>query len=157
VKIHSVKANNRKRAIEVSTPKGEFDMPYARLVVVPTSEDPIIDLYVDDELGREGFTYRLRSGAEDTLHVDAVLDYNREPGYMRDLLVHELSIQAKRCVEASGLSKREIIRRTGTSPSQFYRLLDTANTKKSIDGLINLFTVLDCEVGFEVKQPQVNE
>jgi len=76
---------------------------------------------------------------------------------MRDLLVHELTIQAKRCVEASGLSKREIIRRTGTSPSQFYRLLDTANTKKSIDGLINLFTVLDCEVGFEVKQPQVNE
>ena len=79
MKIHSVKANNRKRAIEVSTPKGDFDMPYARLVVVPTTEDPIVDLYVDDELGREGFTYRLRSGAEDTLHVDAVLDYTGSP------------------------------------------------------------------------------
>ena len=76
---------------------------------------------------------------------------------MRELLLYELTLEAKRCVETSGLSKREIIRRLGTSPAQFYRLVDPANSRKSLDGLLALFAVLDCEVGFTVKQPQVKE
>lgn len=49
-----------------------YTFPYARLRLVPTSDDQVAEVYPDPELGDEAFTYRLESGAEDTIHVDAV-------------------------------------------------------------------------------------
>jgi len=91
------------------------------------------------------------SGNEGTVHLDQVLDYNRDPDYLRDLTVYELTLQAKERVERSDLSKREIIRRLGTSATQFYRLLDTANYTKSIGQLILLLEILDCSVELVVR------
>ena len=53
---------------------------------------------------------------------------------------------------AEGLSKREIIRCLGTSPSQFYRLIDPANYQKTIDQMLALLNVLGCEVEFTVRK-----
>jgi len=86
---------------------------------------------VDDEVGGEGFTYRLASGLEGSVHIEQVLEYNEDPSYMRDLLVYRLTLEAQRRVSESSLSKREIIRRLGTSPAQFYRLLDLPNIEVS--------------------------
>jgi len=146
VKITSVTANNRKRAFEVKTRRGQWPFPYSKAEPAPTPSDPLVELYIDPELGREGFTYLLASGAEGSVHIDHVLDYNEEPGYMRDLLLYNLTVEALKRIEASPLSKREIIRRLGTSPAQFYRLLDTTNYRKSIDKMLALLQVLDCEV-----------
>jgi hypothetical protein len=146
VKITSVTANNRKRAFEVKTRRGQWPFPYSKAEPAPTPSDPLVELYIDPELGREGFTYLLASGAEGSVHIDHVLDYNEEPGYMRDLLLYNLTVEALERIEASPLSKREIIRRLGTSPAQFYRLLDTTNYRKSIDKMLALLQVLDCEV-----------
>lgn len=33
-------------------------------------------MFVDPELGREAITYRLESGREGSVHIDAVLEYN---------------------------------------------------------------------------------
>jgi len=146
VKITTVTANNRKRAFEVKTRRGQWLFPYSKAEPEPTASDPLVELYIDPELGREGFTYLLASGAEGSVLVDHVLDYNEEPGYMRDLLLYNLTVEALERIEASPLSKREIIRRLGTSPAQFYRLLDTTNYRKSVDKLLALLQVLDCEV-----------
>ena len=146
MKITSVTANNRKRAFEVKTRRGQWPFPYSKAELAPTPSDPLVELYVDPELGREGFTYLLASGAEGSVHIDHVLDYNEEPGYMRDLLLYNLTVEALERIEASPLSKREIIRRLGTSPAQFYRLLDTTNYRKSVDKMLALLQVLDCEV-----------
>ena len=146
MKITSVTANNRKRAFEVKTRRGQWPFPYSKAELAPTPSDPLVELYIDPELGREGFTYLLASGAEGSVHIDHVLDYNEEPGYMRDLLLYNLTVEALKRIEASPLSKREIIRRLGTSPAQFYRLLDTTNYRKSIDKMLALLQVLDCEV-----------
>jgi len=146
VKMTSVTANNRKRAFEVKTRRGQWPFPYSKAEPAPTPSDPLVELYIDPELGREGFTYLLASGAEGSVHIDHVLDYNEEPGYMRDLLLYNLTVEALKRIEASPLSKREIIRRLGTSPAQFYRLLDTTNYRKSIDKMLALLQVLDCEV-----------
>jgi hypothetical protein len=54
-------------------------------------------------------------------------------------------------VEASPLSKREIIRRLGTSAAQFYRLLDPTNYRKSPGQLLSLLYILDCEVDLVVR------
>ncbi len=146
MKITSVTANNRKRAFEVKTRRGQWPFPYSKAEPAPTPSDPLVELYIDPELGREGFTYLLASGAEGSVHIDHVLDYNEEPGYMRDLLLYNLTVEALERIEASPLSKREIIRRLGTSPAQFYRLLDTTNYRKSVDKMLALLQVLDCEV-----------
>ena len=46
--------------------------------------------------------------------------------------------------------KREIIRRLGTSATQFYRLLDQTNYRKSLDQPLSLLQALDCDVDFVV-------
>lgn len=152
MKIRSVEANNRKHAFEVRTNNGVYSLPYSRVDPAPSKMDPLAEVYVDQELGREGFTYVLKSGSEGSVHVDAVLEYNEDPTYMRDLLLYRLTVEAQNCVKASRLSIREIIRRTGTSPAQFYRLLDASNYSKSVDKLLVLFAALDCEVDFTVLQ-----
>jgi hypothetical protein len=66
---------------------------------------------VDKELGGEGFTYELQSGKSGTVHVEQVLEYNRDPSYLRDLMLYKLTVEAQRRIAESPLSKREIIRR----------------------------------------------
>ncbi len=105
---------------------------------------------VDKELGREAFTYVLKSGREGSVHIEQVLDYNEDPTYMRDAMLYRLTLETQKRVKASPLSKREIIRRLGTSATQFYRLLDQTNYKKSIDQLVSLLHVLDCTVDLKV-------
>jgi hypothetical protein len=157
VKIRSVKANNRKRAFEVTLSRGVYAMPYSRVKPAPDSSDPVVSVYVDEELGREGFTYVLKSSADGSVHVDSVLEYNEDPAYMRDLLVYKLTLQAQECLKASPLSTREVIRRARTSPAQFYRLLDASNSTKSIDKLLVLLAALDCEVDFTVRFSDAGE
>ena len=151
MKITSVKTNNHRHAFEVVTPRGSFLMPYAKVEPGPTAGNPVAQVFVDEEFGREGFTYTLSSGEDGSVHIEQVLEYNRDPSYMRDLLLYRLSLEAERRVAESQLSRREIIRRLRTSPAQFYRLLDPTNYRKSIDGLLALLQVLDCEVEVVVK------
>ena len=86
-----------------------------------------------------------------TVHAEQVVDYNKDPSYMRDQLLYQLTLEAKRRVKASPLSAREIIRRLGTSATQFYRLLDQTNYRKSLDQLLSLLQVLDCDVEVVVR------
>ena len=73
---------------------------------------------VDPEIGRDGFTYRLASGREGTIHVEQVLEYNQDPAYLRDAILYRLTIEAQKGLERSPLSRREIVRRRGTSAAQ---------------------------------------
>jgi len=151
VKIRSVKTNNRKHAFEVSTWRDRYTFPYTRCELAPSAKDPVEAVFIDEELGREAFTYQLKSGLEDSVHIEQVLEYNEDPAYMRDLLLYKLTLEAQKHLEESPLSKREIIRRLHTSPAQFYRLLDQTNYRKSLDKLLLLLRVLDCEVDLVVK------
>ena len=148
MKIRSVKLNNRRKAFEVRLHNRTLPYPYAKAEPRPTSDNKVVEIYVDKEIDREGFTYILKSGEEGTVHVEQVLEYNEDPGYMRDLLLYKLTIEAQKRVEESPFSKREIIRRLGTSATQFYRLLDQTNYRKSLDQLLSLLHILDCKVEF---------
>ena len=46
---------------------------------------------------------------------------------------------------------REIVRRLGTSAAQLYRLLDQTNYRKSVDQLLALLQVLNCDVDLVVR------
>jgi len=151
MKIQSVTHNNRKKAFQVKTSKKLFQLPYSRVDPQPDAADPIARVFVDKELGDEGFTYVLESGKEGTVHGEQVLEYNQDPRYLRDALLYKLTIEAQKRVEASALSKREIIRRLRTSATQFYRLLDQTNSRKSVDQLLSLLHVLDCDIELLVR------
>jgi len=151
LKIRSVSYNNRRREFEVRTARSVFHFPYSRSDPAPGRSDPLTGVEVDPELGREGFTYTLKSGKQGTVHIDQVLDYNQDPAYMRDALLYRLTLEAQMRARTSPLSRREIIRRLRTSPAQFYRLLDQKNSRKSIDKLLALLQVLDCEVDLVVR------
>ena len=146
MKIRSVAVNNRKRAFEVRVSNRTLPLPYAKTDPPPTRQDPVARSFVDKELAREAFTYVLESGNEGTVHVEQVLEYNQDPRHLRDQLLYKLTIEARRRVEASPLSRRELIRRLETSAAQFYRLLDQTNYRKSIDQMLTLLHVLDCDV-----------
>jgi Cro/C1-type HTH DNA-binding domain len=151
VKIRSVTFNNRKKGFEVRTSRTAFWFPYAKLEIRPTSNDPVVQAIADAEIGREGFTYALASGKEGTVHIDQVLEYNQDPEYLRNQLLYRLTLEAQKRVARSRLSRREIIRRLGTSAAQFYRLLDQTNYRKSIDQLLSLLHILDCDVDLVVR------
>ena len=152
MKIRSVKPNNRRKLFEVTTSSGKrLVFPFARLEREPTTDDPLAKVFVDREVGSEAFTYALESGQEGTVHVEDVLEYNQDPGYLRDALVYRLTLEAQKRVAATSLAKREIIRRLGTSPTQLYRLLDQTNYRKSVDQMLRLLQVLDCDVDLVVR------
>jgi hypothetical protein len=150
VKITSVTDRTREKALQIDTAGRSYTFPYAKLRVVPSANDPIADVYPDPELGNEAFTYRLRSGAEDTVHFDAVLDVNGDPDYLQGLLFHQLTIEAIRGLEESRLGKRQAARQLGTSASQLYRLLDPNNTSKSLGQLLALLDLVGREVALVV-------
>jgi hypothetical protein len=147
MKIRRAVVNNRKAQLELIVRSGKiFPVPYAKLNPRPTSKNRVREAYVDKELGSEAVTYVLESGAEGSVHIDHALEYNEDPSYLAELLIHKLTVEARRRVERSGLSRRELARRLGTSVPQLYRLLDPANTRKGLGQLIGLLHLLDCEV-----------
>lgn len=151
MKILEVAANNRKHVFEVSTRNQTMVFPYTNVDPAPNTSDRIVEVYVDPELGREGFTYRLASGTEGSVHIDAVLEYNEDPSYMAELTMYRLTQEARERFEASGLSAREVSRWLGTSPTQLYRLLEPTNYTKSLRQIISLLYLLGAEVEVEVK------
>ena len=146
MKVRSVKQNNEQQVFVVRTWRSLYSFPYGKALPSPSAANPVVDLFVDPELADEGFTYRLASGHEGSVLVDQVLDYNEDPAYLRNVLLYQLTLEAQRQLQETPLSKREIIRRLGTSPAQFYRLIDQTNYSKSIDKVLSLLQVLGCDV-----------
>lgn len=156
MKIIDVKPNYRMKVFEVLTPKGKYSFPFAKLTAQPTSSDRVRAAYPEPEAGGEAFTYKLDSGTEDTVHLDVVLEYNQDPDLLNELLLYRLTSELRDAVEASGLSKREMIRRLRTSPSQFYRLLDPTYYGKSVGQMAALFMLLGLEVDLVVRPAEAS-
>lgn len=151
MKILEVIPNNRKRVFEVRTRRGTLTFPYSECEPSPAPSDKLTEVSVDPELGREAFTYRLTSGAEGSIHIDSVLEYNQDPSHMSELLLYQLTTEARARFDDSKLSAREIARRLGTSPAQLYRLLEPTNYSKSLRQMLSLLYVLGYDVDIEIK------
>ena len=152
MKITKVIPNNRKKAFVVYTRGRIYDFPYAEVLPSPTSKNRVVEIQVDEDMGREGFVYILEAGEEGAAHIDHVLEYNRDPTYAADILLYKLTLWAQEATKKSHLSTRELIRRLGTSPSQFYRLLDQTNYRKSMRQLLALLHLLNWDVDVVLKR-----
>jgi len=153
MKIRSVTSNNRKNEFSVINRSGvEYPFPYSEADPRPNVGNRIEEVFVDKELGNEAFTYMLESGEEGSIHIEQVLEYNEDPNYLSDLLTYRLSLEARKRIESSELSRRQVASRLKTSVPQLYRLLDPANTRKSMNQLVALLHILDCDVDLVVKK-----
>jgi hypothetical protein len=151
--IRSVRSNNRRNEFTVVTRSGTtYAFPYVEADPRPSPDDRIGEVYIDKELGNEAITYILESGEEGSIHIEQILEYNEDPKYLAELLIYKLTLEAKDGVEASGLSMRQIAKRLKTSAPQLYRLLDPANTRKSMSQLVALLHVLNRDVDLVVKK-----
>ena len=154
MKIRSVRNDPRRRAFAVRTARGVHEFPWAQLEVVPSGDDPVVEVGPDPELGGEGFTYRLASGAEGTVHVDHVLRLVRDPDAQRRDLLYALTNEALDALAGSGRTKRSLARQLGTSLAQIARLLDPANGRKSLDQMVRLLAALGRRVELSVEALQ---
>ena len=153
MKIISLKADNRKKEFVLITETGaRYAFPYVQCAPAPRPNNRLLEVFIDDELAKEGFSYRLQSGDEGSVHVEQVLEYNEEPEYLAELLLYRLSVEARKRIDKSKLSRRQIARQLNTSVPQLYRLLDPANTGKSMKQLVALLHVLDCDVDLVVRK-----
>jgi hypothetical protein len=142
--VHS----NRKKMFEVTIGSRTLPIPYTRLDVSPSPGDPVVRTFVR----RDEVRYLLKSGRQGQFDVDAPLfDYNDSPRELRARLLRKLSLEAQKRMKSTPLSVREISRRLSTSPAQLYRLLDEKNPGKSMDQVVSLLQVLDCEVDLIVR------
>lgn len=155
MRIASVATDDVRQLFVVRTWRESYSFPFGMADPAPRTHDGVAEVYVDDELAGEGFTYVLASGAEGSVLLDQVLEYCQDPEYLRNMLLYELTVEAQRRLRESTLSKREIIRRLGTSPAQFYRLIDQTNYTKSVDKVISLLAVLGCDIELKVRPRRV--
>ena len=86
--------------------------PYAKLSVGPSKGNLVEKVWVDPDFGKEAFTFCLKDGTEGSVHLDHVLEFNRDPQFMAKLLLYKLSIEAKKRLDSSGMSNLEAIRRS---------------------------------------------
>ena len=145
--LSAVVGNAHKQAFEVeiegATP---MEYPYSQCRPAPTREDPVTRVELDPELGYTGFVYFLASGSEGVVLSDHILRYNRDPAYLVDEMLYELSCAAKSRLERSPIGIRALSRRLETSPAQIYRLVDPTNYGKTLDQMVRLLAALEVEV-----------
>jgi hypothetical protein len=109
VKLRGVRINARRKAFEVRTSSRWLLLPFGKVEPRPTPDDPVVRAFVDTaRLG--GFVFVLRSGRKGRVHVEQVLEYNRDPSHLRDQLLYALTLETQKRVKASALSRRELIR-----------------------------------------------
>ena len=108
MKVQKVKANNRAKRLELTTRRGVYHFPYAQLRPCPGTDNKIVTVDVDAELAREGVTYTLQDGSEQSVLLDEVLYFNEEPAFMRQLLLRQASAMAAKLLGRTPLSRRQI-------------------------------------------------
>lgn len=151
MKVNKVSINNRRKEFSVGISSGAtYTFPFAEANPRPGTQNRIEEVFIDKELENEAITYVLNSGEEGSIHIEQILEYNEDPNYMAELLTYKLTLEARQGIENSGLSRRQIAKRLKTSVPQLYRLLDPANTSKSINQLVALLHVLNCKVDLVV-------
>jgi hypothetical protein len=155
MKLSTVTVNNRRREFLITSSSNvSYSYPFAESDPSPGPDNRVKEVFVDEELGCEAVTYTLDSGEEGSIHVEQILEYHKDPRYMAELLTYKLTLEARDGMDNCGLSRRQVARRLKTSVPQLYRLLDPANTSKSINQLVALLHVLNRRIDLVVHDSQ---
>ncbi len=144
-KVKFAKANNRKKAIVIKTSKIEMFLPYSKLVSKPNANNKIVKVFPDKEMNNEGIIYYLKDGTKDSIHIDIFLHFNKNPEYMKEITLYELTVQLQKQKEKLKTSISKLAYRLNTSKKQIKLLLDQTNYKKTVDSMLDLAYALGVE------------
>jgi hypothetical protein len=67
MKICSVNSNKKRKSFDVNTASKKHVFPYSRSDPAPSRDNPVTRVFVDKEIGGEGFSYELASGKTGTV------------------------------------------------------------------------------------------
>jgi hypothetical protein len=146
MKIKRVFAHDKKKAFIVQVGVKTYEVPFSSFPVAPSKRDPLTSVSVDKDLGGMGFTFHVRSGKQQTMLLDQILEMHHDPEVARKRTLYELSCLAQDTVRRSNLTKRAISRRLECTPTHLYRLLDQTFYGKTIDQMVKLLSVLGVEL-----------
>ena len=146
-KIKFARANNRKKAIIIRTSNTEMLLPYSKLNFKPTINNKIVDVYPDKEIKNEGIIYCLKDGTKDSIHIDVFLHFNKNPEYMKEIALYELTMKLQKQREKLKIPISKLAQQLNTSKKQINLLLDQTNSKKTMDSMLDLA----CMLGVELK------
>jgi hypothetical protein len=88
MRIERVTASDQKTAFEILVDDEVLLFPYALLTVKPSETHRVTHVFVNPELGNEAFTYILVNGQKDTLHIDEVLEYNKDLNCLPKIMIN---------------------------------------------------------------------
>jgi hypothetical protein len=151
MKILRVFSNARKKCFVVETKSGIYEFPYSNLKLKPLKNNLIVEVFADREVQSKAFTYRLEDGKEDSILLEEVLHFNKDPEILRKHLLYKLTLEAQKELINLKLTKRALSRRLNISPSHLYRLLDQTFYGKTVDQMIKVLLALGREVEFQTR------
>jgi Cro/C1-type HTH DNA-binding domain len=152
MKISRAVANSKKKEFVLQVGKNKLIFPFAKLKVRPSPSNPVVSVFLDSEVGHNAITYELKNGRQDTILLDQVLDYNKDPEYLRQATLYKLTLEAQKLLASLKISKRTLARHLNTSPAQVYRLLDQTFHGKTIDQMLKLLFVLGCDLDVVIRK-----
>jgi hypothetical protein len=137
--ISRVGFNNRKRAVECQIGSQAYILPYARVGIA--RDERVARVSVDRGGDHDALRYVLKwwrrraVGRVGIVTVDEAFEYYAQR--LGDRVRRKLAREAKKRVAASSL---------GTSPGQFYRLIDEGEDRVSFGQLLALLEVVGADV-----------
>ena len=145
--IDRVVFNNRRRVFEVQLGSLTFFFPYACAQI--QRGEHVGRLVMDRRDGREAFRYYVRAGRR-ALGRNGIIDVNDVLGFpgcqIASRIRRKLAREARKRVETTHFTTRQLIRALQISAPRYYRLLDDDDGIASIGQLLDLLEVLGAEV-----------
>ena len=151
MKIRSVAFDNRRQSFRIVAGKRTYELPYAALFP-RRGRLKLVRAFPDPELGREAFTFETATGEVGAVHMDNVLLHNGDARAEHANTLYRLTLEAESALAESGISKRSLSRRLGTSMSQLARLFDATNSTKSAEQMMALLRALGRDVEIVVRR-----
>ena len=148
-KFKLVRFNNKKKVFHLTYTSGlEIECPYSALSI----DENVIEAGPDKEVGNHCFYFVLENGEKDYITFDQPLHIIRQPDYVREEVLCNITLELQKIIALKKISKREIARRLNTSVTQVNRLLDQTNYNKDLSQLIEIGTIIGYEFNWSFKK-----
>lgn len=141
--------DNKKRVFRLEYTSGlRIECPYFSLGI----RRKVVDARPDPETGGHSFAFTLDDGTTDYVPFDQPLHIARNPEYVKEQTLYEMTKQLNEFIRREGISKRGLARRLKTSPAQLARLLDPTNYRKSMSRLVEIGAILNYRFRWEFEK-----
>ena len=150
VKIRRVAINRRKKTFDVDLGRSRYSIAFARLDPRPTADDPVEEANIDPRSRARGSCTGSRRGPR-ALCSRIKSSVKQKIRYLRRILLHRVTVEARDRLTASGICKRGGGPEAGRLSRPALPAARRPNQRKSVDQMLRLLQVLDCGVDLVVR------